>query len=173
MAVPLEDHLCRFIPRDRWSVKLRRPKAVVFKQPGMSVWHLSRLADIGARLEDLQFDSLESTGQATLTTEDFVRAAKAAESKKGGSLAVGVEWRPDTVKEAWKKWSYAHFEVEVLVEADSPEKESDLLSAFRLELCDYAICTPPPGIFVEVLRSSRAPDGGYLHQILPPRRPTS
>ena len=147
MPLPPEDTVCRFIRDGEWSKREGRPRPGAFKQPGLSIWHSDRLQANGARLEDLQFGSLQGSGQALLTLEQILEAARCAERKKEGMLRVAVEWRPDTVGEAWRQWSYAHAEMETEARDKPPPEENwdgGLMSAFRMMLCTKAQCNPPP-----------------------------
>ena len=99
-------------------------------------------------MEVLQLDSLQGSGQAHLMVAQIHEAARGAEEKRGGVLRVALEWRPDTVGEAWRQWSYAHAEMEIEeMEDPPPEKNRDggLMSAFRMILCQQARCHPPQG----------------------------
>lgn len=144
MPVPQEDIVCRFIRYDKWSKRENRPRPGAFKQPDLSVWHPERLRNKGVRLEDLQFDSLEGSGQALITVAEIFEAAQTAEQKKDGKLHVEVEWRPETVDEARQQWSYAHAQVETQTEGEPPSEEGGLMSAFRMELCKTAQCVSHP-----------------------------
>lgn len=146
MPLPLEDTVCRFVRRGEWSEREGRPRPGAFKQPELSFWHPGRLEANGVRLEALQFDSLRGSGQALLTVEQIHEAARGAEQKRGGVLRVVLEWRPETVGDAWRQWSYAHAEMEIeAMEEPPPEENRDggLMSAFRMILCQQARCHPP------------------------------
>ena len=146
MPLPPEDTVCRFVRDDDWSKREGRPRSGAFKQPGLSLWHPDRLQANDACLEDLQFGSLQGSRQALLTVQQFLDAARCAERKRGGVLRVAVEWRPDTVAEAWQQWSYAHAEMETEVRDEPPPEENrdgGLMSAFRMMLCKKAQCNPP------------------------------
>ena len=144
MAVPKEDIVCRFIRRGEWSKRENRPRPGAFKQVGLSVWHRERLQSTGATLKDLQFNSLEGSGTALLTVNQFVEAAETAEQVRAGKLIVDVEWCPETVDEARRQWKYAHAEVETRLSGEPPKDTGGLMSAFRMELCLMAECTAPP-----------------------------
>ena len=147
MPLPPEDIVCRFVRDVDWSKREGRPRPGAFKQHGLSVWHPGRLQVHGVRLAYLQIGSLQGSGQALLTVEQILEAARCAERKKGGMLRVAVDWRPDTVGEPWQQWSYAHAEVETEARDEpAPEENRDggLMSAFRMLLCKKAQCTPPP-----------------------------
>ena len=144
MPVPREDVVCRFIREGDWSKAEERPKASGFKQNGLSLWHLERLRSCNAQLEDLQFDSLEGSGQALLTVDQIFDAARMAGQKTTGTLHIAVEWRPETVEEAWNQWREAHIEVEATPEDEPTETQGGLMSAFRMGLCTMAECIAPP-----------------------------
>ena len=146
MPVPEEDVVCRFVRSKDWNKPERRPKAGAFKGKGvdLSVWHPARLKACGAQLEDLQFGHLARTGQAHYTAGDFGRIAREVEAEaqqRGGTgrLDVTVEWSPEQVAEAWKRWAYAH--IDVRTEIDCKE----LGTAFRRALCTNAryLIAPP------------------------------
>lgn len=135
MQVPEADLVCRFLrPKRDWSEEEQRPKPGAFKDPALSVWHPARLQAAGDRLEDLQFESLERTGQAHYSAGDFCRTVQevvteAEQCGETGHLDVAVEWSPDTVFEAWKRWAYAHIEVRTDTDCKA------LWARFRRALC--------------------------------------
>ena len=149
MQVPEGDLVCRFLrPRRDWSEDEQRPKPGAFKDPALSVWHPARLQAAGVPLEELQFDSLERTGQAHYTAGDFRRTARevvadAEQSGETGYLDVEVEWSPETVFEAWKRWAYAH--VEVRTDTDCKA----LWARFRRALCFCPQEVIPPPLEVD------------------------
>lgn len=144
MPVPEDDVVCRFVRSRDWSESERRPKPGAFKDPNLSVWHPARLAACAARLEELQFGSLASTGQAHYAVGDFSRTAVRVESEaersgEPGNLDVTAEWSPETVAEAWERWACAH--IEVRTETDCRA----LWARFRRALCTSArVVIPPP-----------------------------
>ena len=144
MLVPEEDIVCRFVRSKDWSIDQRRPKPAAFKQVDFSVWHPARLEAQGARLEQLQFGTLARTGQAHYTVGDFCRLASEVEAEaersgETGKLDLMVEWSPDTVLEAWKRWADAHIEVRTEMDCKT------LLVRFRRALCFSArMVIPPP-----------------------------
>ena len=143
MQVPEADVVCRFLrPKRDWSEEERRPKPGAFKDPALSVWHPVCLQAAGDRLEDLQFASLERTGQAHYSVGDICQTAREvvreAEPSETGRLDVAVEWSPDTVFEAWKRWAYAHIEVRTDTDCKA------LWACFRRALCFRAQDTIPP-----------------------------
>ena len=143
MPVPEDDIVCRFVRSKDWSDSEQRPKPGAFKDPNLSVWHPARLEACAVRLEELQFGSLARTGQAHYAVGDFGRTVRKVESEaeqsgEPGSLAVAVEWAPDTVLEAWKRWVCAH--IEVRTETDCKA----LWARFRRALCTSARQVIPP-----------------------------
>ena len=143
MPVPREDIVCRFIREGDWSKTEERPLARGFKQVDLSLWHPERLRRYDAQLEDLQFGSLKGSGQAHLTVAEIFAAARTAEQKAKGTLHIAVEWRPDTVEEAWSQWRCAHIEVEATPKDEPTDTQGGLMSAFRMALCTTSRCIPP------------------------------
>ena len=145
MPVPEEDIVCRFVRSKDWSDSEQRPKPGAFKDVSLSVWHPACLQAHGARLEDLQFDSLARTGQAHYAAGDFSRTARKVEAEavgESGKLDVTAEWSPETVVEAWKRWAFAHMEVRTEMDCRK------LWAAFRRALCTSArkVIAPPPEV---------------------------
>ena len=143
MPVPEEDIVCRFVRSKDWSDSEQRPRPGTFKQVDLSVWHQANLQNLGVRLEDLQFGSLERSGQAHYTVGDFSRTARKVEAEavqRGGSgkLNVTAKWSPNTVPEEWIQWVDAH--VEIRTEMDCKK----LWAAFRRALCMSARKVIPP-----------------------------
>jgi hypothetical protein len=115
MPVPVDDSVCRFIRQKDWSTELNKPKARLFKQQDLSVWHTGRLAEQGATLDDLRIEDLAGSGQLNLTVGEYLDIASEVSSRIGQTLQVRVEWRPDDqfVKEPWRRWQNAHAQVEM------------------------------------------------------------
>lgn len=116
MPVPVNDTVCRFLRISDWSTELHKPKQKSFKKGDMSVWHEGRLANLGATLSDLQFESLAGSGQLTLTVRDYLEIASRVSKRTGQAFQVQVEWRPEDefVPESWRPWRDAHAQVEVM-----------------------------------------------------------
>ena len=119
MPVPSDDTLCRFVPGDdkKWSAFNDRPRPPAFKgNNGISVWHVESLHRHGVVPEELRIKGLHGHGQAHLTTGDYLEKAQEAEQETGIPipLSVVVEWRTEDqyVQEPWRKWAYAHVQVE-------------------------------------------------------------
>ena len=114
MPVPVEDNVCRFVRAQDWSSRDNRPRPGAFKQDGLSVWHRDRLLSRHVQLEDLRIESLAGCGQAHHRVSDYLDFAQVASEEAGTPLAVQVEWRPDNeyVAEPWRRWRYAHVQVE-------------------------------------------------------------
>ena len=91
-------------------------KAGSLKLKDMSVWHEGTLADQGATLNDLKFDSLEGSGQFILTVQDYLDIANVVSSRINKQFQIQVEWRPEDkfVPEPWRQWRDAHAQVEAL-----------------------------------------------------------
>lgn len=117
MVVPSDDVVCRFVRPSDWSRILNRPKPGAFKQVGLSVWHPDRLEERDATLGDLRIEHLVGCGQAHHTVGDYHRFARKVEEKDGAPFRVQAEWRPDDafVAEPWRRWRYAHIQVETIV----------------------------------------------------------
>ena len=114
MPVPPEDVVCRFIRQREWSESENRIKHSVFKQSGFSVWHKKRLNDNDVQLEDLRIDSLCGAGQIHFRVSDFTEIAiRISQRQESPSFEVRVEWRPECVPENFRKWNYAHVQVEL------------------------------------------------------------
>ena len=140
MPVPEGDILCRFIrPRD-WSRILNRPKPAAFKQAALSVWHQAELHQRGVRLEDLRTGHLAGYGQAHHTAGDYIGCAREAAQRDGKPFQVRVEWRPEDqyVAEPWRKWNYAHVQVE------ATEGPPQFLPEYRRVLAERSRVVIPP-----------------------------
>ena len=113
MLVPGDDMLCRFISREntKWSEANQRPRPAAFKEHnGISVWNVNELATREVEPGELAIGVLSGSGQAHHTAADYIEIALEA-TKRVAPLTILVEWRPE-VEEAWRKWSYAHVQVE-------------------------------------------------------------
>ena len=126
--------LCRFVRPADWSTRDSRPKPGAFKQPALSVWHCDRLRERGVQLDELRIEHLGGNGQAHHTAGDY--DAYARES----SLAVHVMWRPDDqyVGEPWRRWNYAHVQVEA---TSGPAQFTPLYRGLLATNCRHAV--PP------------------------------
>ena len=115
MPVPPNDMVCRFIRKTDWSKALGKPKNKLFKELDISVWHPSRLNAMGAAVADLQFGSLEGSGQLMLTVQDYVDIASTVASRIKEPFEVAIKWRPEDthVEEAWRPWREAHAQIEI------------------------------------------------------------
>ena len=117
MSVPSRDVLCRFIKgqNDNWNVLTGRPRPGAFKdrrEPNFSTWNVVLLTLRKVQIEELMTGTFTGHGQAYLTVQDCLDAAKEAGEKKGTQFDVVVEWRPDEVSPEFKPWSFAHVQVE-------------------------------------------------------------
>ena len=140
MSVPGEDIVCRFVRKEDWSVRDKRPKPGAFKQPNLSAWHRERLLSHGASLEDLRIQHLAGCGQAHHIAADYVVLAEEAAQTEGTVFCVQVEWRTgdEHVGEPWRSWRYAHVQVEAV---DGP---ANFLVEFRRMLAQRARTIIPP-----------------------------
>ena len=144
MPIPHEDMLCRFIPghRKSWSKTQSRPRPSVFKENrGLSVWHIESLALRGVKPSELRIGGLEGHGQARHTVGDYLEAARQAAQRFGVALNTIVEWRTgdEYVKPDWRRWAYAHVQVEHSPEpGDDTEKIQSALVLFRQTLSKNA-----------------------------------
>ena len=120
MPVPLDDIVCRFINPTNWSARENGPREGAFKpqrgQANISVWHNDRLLERDVRLEDLLIENLVGFGQAHHRAEDYTDLAREVSEKSGEPFEVQVEWRPedDHVEPPWRRWRYAHVQVEAI-----------------------------------------------------------
>ena len=117
MSVPPRNELCRFIKgqSDNWNEHTGRPRPGAFKdkrEPNISTWNVVSLTFRELQIEELMTGTFSGHGQAYLTVQDCLDAAKEAGEKKGTQFNVVVEWRPDKVSPELKPWSYAHVQVE-------------------------------------------------------------
>lgn len=130
-SVPADDAVCRFVRKEDWSSKFHRPKQKAFNQDNPSVWHCGRIQESGYSLEDLQIEHLESSGQMRHNVRDYLLAADEVEKETGQECDLQVVWRPDDcyVSGPWRRWNYAHAQVEML---DGRQK---LPPALRWKLC--------------------------------------
>lgn len=108
MSVPSEDMLCRFVRPADWSPRDSRPRPGAFKQPALSVWNVDILDQHGEAINELRIEHLSAHGQAHHTAGDYVTFARRT------GLNVQVVWRSDDdyVAEPWRRWNYAHVQVE-------------------------------------------------------------
>lgn len=140
MPVPVFDILCRFVRPKDWSKTDNRPKPAAFKQADLSVWHKDKLLARHVRLEDLRIEHLTGYGQAHHTTGDFLQFATEAGQIENCEFSVQVEWRPEEkyVAEPWRRWNYAHVQVEAV------EGPKNFLVEFRRKLSLNARVVIPP-----------------------------
>ena len=143
MPVPADDIVCRFINpgHNTWNPNLNLPKQRAFKQANLSVWHRGLLTDCGVVLENLLIDNLAGYGQAHHTAGDYLELALQAARDANVSFQVQVEWRPDDefVPAPWRRWRYAHVQVEAMT------GPADFPLAFRRLLAANARAVVPPG----------------------------
>lgn len=123
MPVPAHDELCRFIKGqgDSWNENIGRPRPGAFKdkrEPNFSAWNVSLLRHRTVQVDELMTGTFKSYGQAYLTVQDCLDAAKEAREKTGAQFDVVVEWRSNEVTPELKPWSYAHVQVEYPVGQD-------------------------------------------------------
>lgn len=140
MSVPSDDTLCRFVrPRD-WSRRDRRPKPGAFKQSGLSVWNCRKLHERGVRVDELRIGHLAGYGQAHHTAGDYLDYARDAERRSGDAIRVSVIARTDDeyVEQGWRKWRYAHVQVEAI---SGPDQFTPLYRGLLATNCRY--CMPP------------------------------
>ena len=85
------------------------------RDPKLSVWNSVELQTQGATLPDLQFGSLEDSGQLCLTDQDYQSIAKSVsmQLKKPLNLRVVKRTQFQDVKEPWWQWRNAHVQVEL------------------------------------------------------------
>lgn len=117
MSVSPRDMLCRFIKGqgNNWNENTGRPRASAFKdnrEPNFSTWNATSLRLRKVQIEELMTGTFSGHGQAYLTVQDCLDAAKEAGEGKGPQFDVVVEWRPDKVSPELKPWSFAHVQVE-------------------------------------------------------------
>lgn len=140
MPVPADDIVCRFVRKQDWSSRDQRPKPGAFKQACLSVWHQGRLLAEQIPLDELRIEHLVGTGQSHHSVRDYHEFAREAAEIEGTSFEVRVEWRcgDEYVAEPWRRWRYAHVQVETLV---GPSK---FLVEFRRMLALRARYNRPP-----------------------------
>ena len=121
MPVPLDDILCRFIRPSDWGKRDNRPRPGAFKQASLSVWHKDSLEEQRVALEDLLIEHLTGYGQAHHAAGDYISLAGEAAGLEGIPFQVRVEWRPgdEHVAEPWRRWRYAHVQVETIIGPDN------------------------------------------------------
>lgn len=141
MPVPEVDIVCRFVRTQDWSSRDNRPRPGAFKQDGLSVWHRDRLLSSHVQLEDLRIDSLAGCGQAHHRVSDYLDFAQPASEEAGTPFAVQVEWRPEdeNVAQPWRRWRYAHVQVE------ATEGPAHFLQEYRWLLAVNSRYSVPPG----------------------------
>ena len=112
MPVPNDDVVCRFIKpsRNTWSREENRPKQQAFKQKCLSVWHQGQLRARGISLEDLLIEDFTGYGQAHHKAGDYLKFAR--QVSRDEPFEVLVEWRTNEVTGPWRRWNYAHVQVE-------------------------------------------------------------
>ena len=86
------------------------------KDEDLSVWHVGRLRARNVPLEDLLIENLTGFGQVHFKVIEYSRLANKVAEKLGQIFSIQVEWRPDDeyVDPPWRKWRYAHAQVEAL-----------------------------------------------------------
>ena len=138
MPVPNDDVVCRFISPSRktWSREENRPKQQAFKQEGLSVWHQGRLSAHGVSLDELLIENFTGYGQAYHKAGDYLEFARRVAKKE--SCEVQVEWRPEEVPDSWRRWKYAHVQVEATKGPPSFPLEFRRL----LALCTRSVVSP-------------------------------
>ena len=138
--MPPNDILCRFIRPDDWSKRDNRPRPGAFKQAALSVWHKDRLLAHQVQLEDLRIEHLAGYGQAHHTVADYLQLACQASQTEGVLFQVQVEWRPEDqyVEKPWRRWQYAHVQVEAI---EGPDR---FLAEFRRLLAQNSRAAIPP-----------------------------
>ena len=92
------------------------------------------------QIEELMTGTFSGHGQAYLTVQDCLDAAKEAGEKKGIQFDVMVEWRPDKVSPELKSWSFAHVQVEYPPDQDLHSTEVE----FRQLLATKSKGVVPP-----------------------------
>ena len=149
MPVPDAVVLCRFIRphRDHWSVRDQRLKAGAFKDSrgGLSVWDVGLLEQHSVLIADLLIDALSGYGQSHHTAGDYRQFADDAAAAVNHPLPVEIERRTgdEFVAAPWRKWSYAHIQVEPPASGNAGS-EKDALSEFRRLLALNARLIIPP-----------------------------
>ena len=138
-SVPPDDVVCRFVRQQDWSKKFRRPKQKAFNQNNPSVWHCCRIQSSGYTLEDLQIEHLHASGQIHHKVRDYLLAADEVASETGHVCDLRVIWRPEDafVSGLWRRWNYAHAQVEML---DGRQK---LPPPLRWKLCIWGTKIEP------------------------------
>ena len=151
MPVADEVILCRFIRphRDHWSVRDQRLKPGAFKDSrgDLSVWDVGRLEQHSVPVADLLIDALTGCGQAQHTARDYREFAAEAAAEVNYPLQVAVERRTgdEFVAEPWRRWSYAHIQVETAAGGNAA-RERDVLAEFRRLLALNARLIVPPDL---------------------------
>lgn len=144
MPVADEVILCRFIRphRDYWNVRDQKPRAGAFKDSrgGLSVWDVALLEQHSVPIADLLIDALSGYGQSHHTAGDYRQFADDAAAAVGHLLPVEIERRTgaEFVTEPWRKWSYAHIQVETSASA------KEVIFEFRRLLALHARLIVPP-----------------------------
>ena len=145
MPVHPDHPLCRFVKgqSDCWDPNENRPRVGAFKDKrftNISVWDVEELGVRGVSVEVLRIGPLSDHGQALLTVQDYLDAAKEAGEERGVQLDIEVEWRPDETSTIWREWAYAH----VQVEYSPDEKFNSAIKRFRQILARKAWNLIPP-----------------------------
>ena len=79
--------------------------------------HQSHQLERNSRLEDLLIENLAGFGQALHRARDYTELAIEVSENSGEPFEVQVEWRPEDeyVELPWRRWRYAHAQVETIV----------------------------------------------------------
>ena len=99
------------------------------------MWHQGRIATRGDRPQDLCIETLVDCGEAVITTEAILEAAKDVVSPV---FQPQVVWRPDEVKSPWFAWSDAHVNVQ------SNQPSSGFPEDYRKILSERCYVSRPP-----------------------------
>lgn len=149
MPVSSGDTVCRFVRTRDWSQTEGRPKPGAFKSANMSVWNQDRLNERGVELSALQIGALTGSGRAHYQVSDILRLADEAKQegneRRGApsNFSVQVEYRTEDeyVEPDWRKWNYAHVQVEEEATDDASKED---LRGFRRMLSLHADRPVPP-----------------------------
>lgn len=153
MPVPPNDVVCRFIDPIHWIKRDKCPNETAFKPPKekhLSVWHEGLLQEHNVSVHDLKIEGLSEHGHVCHSVRTYLEVAQEASQDKpkqprATRIQVEVEFRPEEefVDLPWRKWDYAHCQVEATV---GPQR---LTGRFRKLMAARSKHAIPPPVFAE------------------------
>ena len=128
--------LCRFLTSGDWDEDKQQPTSRAFKASHreLSFYHPKKVEELGSSLRDLCIDRLEGAGEAHLQVKTCIDLGQGVSPV----FDPQVYWRPDKVRQPWKRWKDAHAQVQ------SEKGDANFPLTYRSLLADNATCLRPP-----------------------------